>query len=109
MVAKKFKANEIIVIENVEKMPEEAELEKEVLLEQGIKSLIALPLIYNDKLMGYLGLDNTFKNKVWDDDCKFLLKMASEIFLGVFARLEYEKQFQSINKVLGNKEKDISS
>lgn len=107
MVVKKLKANEIIVIEDVEKMSKEAEVEKEILLEQGIKSLITLPLTYNDKLIGYLGLDNTFKNKVWDEDCKFLLKIASEMFSAIFARLEYERQFQSMNEALNNKEKDI--
>lgn len=104
---KKLKINKNIIINDLEKMPEEAEIEKEILLKQGIKSLIALPLIYNDKLIGYLGLDNTFENKTWDKDCEFLLKITAEMFSSIFSKLESEKQFQSIEKTLDDKEKHI--
>ncbi|WP_312667171.1 GAF domain-containing sensor histidine kinase [Tissierella praeacuta] len=104
---KKLKDNKSIIVSNVEHMPEEAETEKETLFKQNVKSLIVLPLIYNDSLIGYLGLDNIFENKIWDKDCEFLLKITAEMFSSIFSKLEYEKQFQSIVKALDDKEKHI--
>lgn len=103
----KLKDNKSIIVSNVENMPEEAETEKETLFKQNVKSLIVLPLIYNDNLIGYLGLDNIFENKIWDKDCEFLLKITAEMFSSIFSKLEYEKQFQSIVKALDDKEKHI--
>lgn len=103
----KLKNNKSIIINDVRKMSEEAEIEKETLLVQDVKSLIVLPLIYHDKLIGYLGLDNTSENKNWDKDSEVLLRITAEIFSSTFSKLEYEKQFQSITKALDEKEKHI--
>ncbi|WP_313756815.1 GAF domain-containing sensor histidine kinase [Tissierella sp.] len=103
----KLKDNKSIIISNIKNMPEEAKTEKETLFKQNVKSLIVLPLIYNDNLIGYLGLDNIFENKTWDKDCEFLLKITAEMFSSIFSKLEYEKQFQSIVKALDDKEKHI--
>jgi len=104
-----LRGNNIIVINDTEKMTMEAEVEKEVLLEQGIKSLIVLPLIYSNELIGYIGLDNTLENKKLGEGCKLLLQMAAEIFSVSFARLECESKFTSLNDLLVHKEKDIEN
>ncbi|ABR48881.1 GAF sensor signal transduction histidine kinase [Alkaliphilus metalliredigens QYMF] len=105
----KLKANEMIVIEDVEEMPEEAEVEKEILLEQGIKSLITLPIFHKDHLIGYIGIDNTFQNKKWSIESQFLLKLISEIFSEIFEKLKQEKQLQYMNKELSSREKNLDS
>ncbi|KAJ52367.1 hypothetical protein BD780_001198 [Clostridium tetanomorphum] len=105
----KLKNNEIISIEDVEKMPEEAEVEKEVLSEQGIKSLIVLPIFNKDNLIGYVGLDNTFENKNWTKDIQSLLRLISETFSGAFSRMQHEKELKCANEELNRKEKHINS
>ncbi|MCY6957314.1 GAF domain-containing sensor histidine kinase [Clostridium brassicae] len=106
---KKLKNNEIITIEDVEKMPLEADIEKEILLEQGIKSLIVLPLFNKDSLMGYVGLDNTFENKKWSDQIQLILKLIAETFSGALSRLQDEKELRHVNDELSKKEKYINN
>lgn len=105
----KLESNEIIVIEDVEKMPTEAEIEKEILLEQGIRSLIVLPIFDEDILIGYVGLDNIFKNKNWNEQTKFLLRLISETFSGAFSRLQHERELRDVNEELSKREKHINS
>ncbi|WP_434303354.1 GAF domain-containing sensor histidine kinase [Clostridium botulinum] len=102
-----LKHNKIIIIENVEKMT--AEIEKEILSEQGIKSLIVLPICYKDNLVGYIGLDNNFQNKSWNEDTQFLLKLISEMLSGALARLDHEKELEYAAKKLIKSEKNIHS
>ncbi|MCW6110552.1 GAF domain-containing sensor histidine kinase [Clostridium sporogenes] len=102
-----LKNNKIIIIENVEKMT--AEIEKEILSEQGIKSLIVLPICYKDNLVGYVGLDNNFQNKSWNEDTQFLLKLISEMLSGALARLDHEKELEYAAKELIKNEKNIHS
>ncbi|EJO5348446.1 GAF domain-containing protein [Clostridium botulinum] len=102
-----IKNNKVIVIENIEKMT--AELERELLLEQGIKSIIVLPISYKDKLVGYLGLDNNFENKDWDKDTQFFLKLISQMLSGALARLDHEKELKCAAKELIKNEKNIHS
>ncbi|WMJ79241.1 ATP-binding protein [Clostridium sp. MB40-C1] len=106
---KKLKNNEIITIEDVEQMSVESEIEKEILLEQGIKSLIVLPLFNKESLMGYLGLDNTFESKKWNDEIKFTLRLISETFSGAVSRLQDEKELRHANDELSKKEKYINN
>ncbi|WP_053955347.1 GAF domain-containing sensor histidine kinase [Inediibacterium massiliense] len=101
--------NEMIVIEDIEDMPLEAEIEKEILLEQGIKSLIVLPIFNKDMLIGYIGLDNIFETKNWNKECQLVLKLTSEIFSAAFSRLQNEKELQSANEELVKQQKHITS
>ncbi|WP_129596693.1 GAF domain-containing sensor histidine kinase [Anaerophilus nitritogenes] len=104
-----LKKNEMIIIEDIKKMPLEAEVEKEILLEQGIKSLIVLPIFNKDILRGYIGLDNIFENKKWNKECQLVLRITSEIFSGAFSRLENEEKLQTANEELSKHQKHIHS
>ncbi len=65
---KKIQQKEVIHIPKIEEIPEEASSEKEVYMSQGIKSLINVPIIHNDSVMGYLGFESNEKEKKWDSD-----------------------------------------
>lgn len=52
-----FQKKECVVIENVEALWQESPEEYEVLHHQGICSLIAGPLVVEDRLVGYIGVD----------------------------------------------------
>lgn len=55
--ASKLKENEAIVIEDVLLMPEEANVEKELMTQLGIRAHITTPSYFDDKLNGFIGLD----------------------------------------------------
>lgn len=72
---------ENVYIPYVDKLPEEASIEKGILQTQNIKSLLAVPMIYGKTLIGFLGFDFVRENKVWSDEIVALLRMAGEAFV----------------------------
>lgn len=87
----KLVKNEIIKIEDVSKMPEEAKTERETLEAQEIKSLLVLPLNIAGKLCGFIGFDNVVKTGSWSDDDLALLRIVSEIIGNALERKKAEE------------------
>ncbi|MDN3515084.1 MAG: diguanylate cyclase [Candidatus Brocadia sp.] len=83
-------ANNMIHIDDVSKMPSEAIIEKEFLKKQGIKSLLALPLFIEDKLLGFIRLDNVMTTAAWQEGDISLLRIAAEIIGNAIARKQTE-------------------
>lgn len=54
---KKLENKEIIIVEDVENLPEEAALEKSKLIKKGIKSIVGVPIVIDHQLRGYFGFD----------------------------------------------------
>jgi hypothetical protein len=52
-----MKSNHLVKIEDVNLMPDEAMAEQKQLERQGVKSLIAVPIIENDKIYAFIGVD----------------------------------------------------
>ncbi|AKB28857.1 sensory transduction histidine kinase [Methanosarcina siciliae T4/M] len=75
----KLSNDEVLHIPDVSALPPEAEVEKEVLGKQGIKSLIVLPLYVSGKLAGFMGLDNVVNTGSWGTDDASILRIAVNI------------------------------
>jgi len=88
---KKLKKPECIYIPSVKDLPEEAKSEKEILDPQGIKSLIAVPMIYSNKVIGYVGFDSVTKFTTWTEDSIKLLSMAAGVITNAIKRKENEE------------------
>ena len=54
-----------IILFNLDELPPEAQAEKELLSGQGIKSLMVIPMIAQDKVWGYMGIDILDQNRDW--------------------------------------------
>jgi len=114
----KLKNDEIIHITDVSKMPKEAKVEKKILQNQDIKSLLVLPLKNNEKPIGFIGFDNVVKYGKWDDDNLKLLRISSEIIGNALERkrvnealLQNEKRLKEAQKLgkIGDWELDVKS
>ncbi|SMP51968.1 GAF domain-containing sensor histidine kinase [Anoxynatronum buryatiense] len=99
--------NQIITVPRTDEMPKEAHSEQQMVLAQGIKSLVVLPLHIKDELIGYLGLDDTTQYRHWDDSSLFSLRLIADIFSGAFARLRCEKDYLNANEALDRKDQNI--
>ncbi|RGY97957.1 EAL domain-containing protein [Clostridium sp. AM58-1XD] len=58
-----FKANIYVKIDDVETLGEDRKLEYEILKEQGINSLMAVPLYVKGEIKGFLGVDDPKRNR----------------------------------------------
>lgn len=83
-----FKKEENMIIENVSKLTDT--YKRQVLEQQGIKSLIAIPLMDKNICIGFVGFDSVKDFHVYSDDELKLLKVFSQLILNIRLRSENE-------------------
>lgn len=80
-----------ICIPSVQNMPREAGAERELLLSLGVKSVVAVPMVYGDRLVGFIGLDSVRSERQWTQHEIKLLKLTSDIFTNAIMRKRAEE------------------
>ncbi|OPY75523.1 MAG: Cyclic di-GMP phosphodiesterase Gmr [Syntrophorhabdus sp. PtaU1.Bin058] len=83
---KSIKRLETIHIPDVAQLPAGAEAEKEEFMREGIQSLIVVPVVSNNLLIGFLGLDSVRSKKNWPEGIISLLKIVGEIVANALAQ-----------------------
>ncbi|MBL7965791.1 MAG: PAS domain S-box protein [Prolixibacteraceae bacterium] len=91
---------ETIYIPLVSDLPPEAIAEKEILEAQDIKSLLVIPLLSSEGLIGFLGFDSVAQVKKWQNEDILLLNTVGEILGNGFSRMKYEEDLVRINTQL---------
>ncbi|MFH0734882.1 MAG: PAS domain S-box protein [bacterium] len=88
----KFKNNEYVYIPRVSEIEDKYAEEKEILEQQGIISLLTIPIFYVEKLIGFIGFDSVVTERVWEIEYISLLKLAGEIISGTLYRKKFETE-----------------
>ena len=81
-----FLRGEELYVEDVEKLPPEAAFVKAEFVIQGIKSMVNVPLVCENRVMGFVGFDALRRPKVWTTKHRNLLKVVGEIIAGAIER-----------------------
>jgi two-component sensor histidine kinase len=81
-----FLRGEELYVEDVERLPREAEVVKNELVIQGIRSMVNVPLVCDGNVMGFVGFDALHQPKVWTTKHRNLLKVVGEIIAGAIER-----------------------
>ena len=89
---------ENIEVENTSALP--AGIFKELLLQQGIKSLIAFPLMHEGASIGFVGLDAVKDLRKFYDDEKVLLVLFSRMLVNVKERIRNIKAIKDSNATI---------
>ena len=92
---KKFMRGEMLVIPRVSDLPAEAVNEKKRFEQQGIQSLLAVPMVFSGKVIGFIGLDSVREEKMWSEDTSSLLKIVGQVFANA---LENKKAQQALQE-----------
>ncbi len=87
---KKLRNNEIIRIRDLHEMPPEAASEKSLLEKQGVRSLIAIPLMMSDGLTGFIGFDNVERARDWNQEDINILRFCGDIIASALGRRRSE-------------------
>lgn len=98
---KKINNYEIFKVDNIEDMPKEAEYEKNRFRKKGIKSVLSIPLIFNNKVMGFIGFNLIKEQRKWKENEIILLMTLSEI---IARFIEYRRVKERLTKI----EKDLT-
>ena len=89
---KKIIGLETFYMPDIGALPPEAEAEKRHFNEQGIKSLVVVPIVSGGALYGFLGFDSAEAKREWIDEDIRLLKVLGEIFLNAVKRKKAEEE-----------------
>lgn len=96
---------EIIEVENTFDLPEG--MFKSMLLEQDIRSLIALPLMLEGKCIGFVGLDSVKDFRKFYRDEKDLLQLLSRMLVNVDQRIKNTKALEISNQTIQHMNEDL--
>lgn len=88
---KRLRNFENIHIPCVAELPEEAKIERMLLKEQNIQSVIVVPLFHQKSLKGFLGFDSVTTTKRWASEDIQLLQIVGEILVNALERKRYEE------------------
>jgi signal transduction histidine kinase/ActR/RegA family two-component response regulator len=66
-------------------MPPEAAEERDILEPQGIKSLLVVPMVWQNQLKGFIGFDSVKKERQWSDEDILVLNTLSNILTQALA------------------------
>jgi diguanylate cyclase (GGDEF)-like protein/PAS domain S-box-containing protein len=67
--------------------PERAEFER-----QGIRSVVAVPLMNAGRLRGFVGMDSVVRDRTWDDDTLRMLRAVVSLLASLLARCEAQRE-----------------
>ncbi len=69
-----------IAVGRLDAMPEEARAERQDLLATGLGCCLAVPLVLEGQLKGFLGLGSIRRNRTWSEDEVFFMQTVGELF-----------------------------
>jgi two-component system cell cycle sensor histidine kinase/response regulator CckA len=91
-----IRKGETIHVPSVSDLPPEAIVEKEHWHWQDIQSLIVVPMIYREDLVGFLGFDSVQEPKTWAEETIVLLRIVGEIVVNALERKRAEETIQEL-------------
>jgi signal transduction histidine kinase len=90
-----------------EDLPLEAGAWRDFLEDQGIRSLLVIPLVHGSMPMGCLSIESTSRHKSWDTGSISLLRACSGILANACLRKEAEEELSSCRKRLRSLSSDL--
>lgn len=88
--------HDFLYIPDIELMPEEAAIEKETLASQGIKSLICVPIVDQNGVTGFVGLDSVNVITKWTENHRNMLKIVSNLISDASEKIESERNIYTM-------------
>jgi signal transduction histidine kinase len=93
------KRGEAFIVEDVSLLPKDGEQGLRAILEpQGIQSLITIPKIKNNELIGFIGFDSVKKINKYNDNEKDILFVFANMLVNVIQRKEQEEKIKEQEK-----------
>jgi PAS domain S-box-containing protein len=84
--------SEVLHVPSIDSLPVDATRDREELQREGIKSLVAVPMLCGESLLGFLGLDSVREEKEWSGDIISLLTIVGEVFANALMRKRMEER-----------------
>lgn len=92
--------HDVLLVKNLQEMPEEASREKELLAASGATALVGFPLFRDGEILGFLLISATRSRAAWDADGIRILSILADAVASVLHRREAERALQAANNRL---------
>ena len=89
-----LKQGEVFHVPDVAELPQEAERERKEFEIEGIRTLVNVPIMTRQRMIGFLGFDAVHARKLWSEDDIRLLKLIGEIIANALDRKAIEERLQ---------------
>jgi PAS domain S-box-containing protein len=99
-VMNKFYSSEPVYISKMSDIPPEGSYERKALEEKGVKSLLAIPLLIEGKVSGFIGFSSIKKERDWNKEYMVLLNISGEIFMNALEKRKIEKELRENQEIL---------
>jgi PAS domain S-box-containing protein len=105
-----LKNKRIINIPNISTHQEMDEYERQIFIDQQIKSLLSIPMINNGVLIGFFGLDRVTKAAEWSETEIAYFKLVGEIVSSIFSKSRAEnalRESENRYRLLAENARDV--
>lgn len=90
--------HENVVISDTQKIPDERIRQK--MLRQNIKSMVLLPMFFEDKIFGFVGFDHVRNQRTWSSETLEIFKVFSDIVLNGIQQYKISEDMMKQNREL---------
>ena len=97
-----FLKGEPFQIENIETIPDSF-TEKSTFVNEEITSILDVPISYQNKIIGFLGVASIGKKRIWSQDEINLVKLLGQVFINALKRKSAEANLQKSYSTLENR------
>lgn len=104
MTMQELRKGEILIIPDVELMDEAFAHEREVYMQQGIQSVILIPIFSENRLIGFFGLDAVKQKRDWHEKDEYVLRQLGDIYAGSFINRAIRKSLDRNERLLESTE-----
>ncbi|MBS9525304.1 PAS domain S-box protein [Litoribacter alkaliphilus] len=95
---------DITVIPDIEKLSDRYMYEKEIYRQQGIKSLMVIPIFSEHQLIGFFGLDAVKERREWHANDEYVLRQLGDVFAGSFINRSIKVKLERNENLLASTE-----
>jgi transcriptional regulator with GAF, ATPase, and Fis domain len=111
-INEKWKRGEIVDIHNVANLPAEATIDRQSLIQMGVKSHLSLPLTAGESMLGALAMVALHRHRIWPREYIQRIKILGRIFANALMRRKAEldllNAFSEIKKLKNQIEADYT-
>jgi len=96
----RFKANKPVIIDDVKALSENRQEEKELLLKQGIRKVIARPVFVKKQLWGFFGIEYKEGRGEFDSETATLISVFNQILQNYIEKQQADQRLKELNRKL---------
>lgn len=86
--------NKLLIIEDVTTMPIEAILEQQKLYNQGVKSLVIIPIIGESGMIAFVGIDSVIETREWSNELIESLNAVAAVLYKSMVQIDVDKEIE---------------